>query len=62
LAVESKFITSDMIETTEFPHLVQKYQVMGVPKTVINEDHFVVGALPEEKMLEEIMKAVQKVV
>ena len=51
-----------MVETTEFPHLAQKYQVMGVPKTVINEDHFVVGALPEEKLLEEIMKAVRKVV
>jgi predicted DsbA family dithiol-disulfide isomerase len=60
--VESEFITSDMVETTEFPHLVQKYQVMGVPKTVINEDHFVVGAFPKEKMLEEIMKAVKKVV
>jgi predicted DsbA family dithiol-disulfide isomerase len=60
--VESEFISSDMVETTEFPHLAQKYQVMGVPKTMINEDHFVVGALPEEKLIEEIMKAVHKVV
>lgn len=51
-----------MVETTEFPHLAQRYQIMGVPKTVINENNFVVGALPEEKMLEEIMKATHKVV
>lgn len=62
LAVESELVTADMIETSEFPHLVQKYQVMGVPKTVINETSFVMGAVPEEKMIEEITKAVRQVV
>lgn len=49
-----------MVESTEFPHLVQRYQVFGVPKTIINEHHSVSGAIPEEKMLSEIVKAVQK--
>jgi predicted DsbA family dithiol-disulfide isomerase len=51
-----------MVESTEFPHLMQKYQVMGVPKTVINEKFSVVGAVPEEKILQEITQAVQKTV
>ena len=58
--MESDFITSDMIEATEFPHLVNKYGVMEVPRTIINETDSVDGAVPEEKILSEIMKALQK--
>jgi len=61
-AIECDFVTADMVETSEFPHLVQKYQVMGVPKTVINEEFSLLGAVPEEKMLEEITKAAGKAV
>jgi hypothetical protein len=35
------------VEATEFPHLSNKYSVMGVPCTVINETTFVEGAAPE---------------
>jgi predicted DsbA family dithiol-disulfide isomerase len=51
-----------MIEGTEFPHLIQKYGVFGVPRTVINEDFSVEGAVPEEKLLSEITTAVKKAV
>jgi predicted DsbA family dithiol-disulfide isomerase len=51
-----------MIEASEFPHLVNKYGVFGVPKTIINETFSVEGAAPEEKILAEIMKAIQKTV
>jgi glutaredoxin-like protein len=61
-AIECDFITADMVETSEFPHLVQKYQVMGVPKIVVNEEFSVLGAVPEEKVLEEITKAAHKIV
>ena len=57
LAIESDYITSDMVESVEFPHLAQKYEVFSVPKIVINETHTFVGAFPEEKFAEEIMKA-----
>jgi len=57
LALESEYITSDMVESTEFPHLANKYGVMGVPKTVINETFGFEGALPESAFLDEIMKA-----
>jgi predicted DsbA family dithiol-disulfide isomerase len=58
--MESDFITSDMIEAAEFPHLVNKYGVMGVPRTIINETDSIDGAVTEEIFLSEIMKALQK--
>lgn len=57
LALESEYITSDMVESAEFPHLVNKYGVMGVPKVVINEEFGFEGALPESSFVEEVMKA-----
>jgi glutaredoxin-like protein len=57
LALESEYITSDMIESAEFPHLVNKYGVMGVPKVVINEKFGFEGALPETSFVEEVVKA-----
>lgn len=47
-------IKSDMVEATEFPHLARKYNVMGVPRTIINENDFIEGAVPEEMLLEKI--------
>ena len=37
LALASDLVTADMVEATEFPHLAQRYQVRGVPLTVVNE-------------------------
>lgn len=52
----NKNIKADMVEATEFPHLSNKYSVMGVPRTVINENDFIEGAAPEEMVLEKINK------
>lgn len=49
-----------MVEATEFPHLAIKYQVRGVPRTVINESHFVDGLVPEAVMLEKLLLALGK--
>ncbi len=57
MAIENERITADMVEVIEFPHLAQKYNVMGVPKIVINETREIVGAVPEEILLEEIKAA-----
>ncbi len=58
MAVESEFITSSMVEATEFPHLSNKYGVSGVPHTVIgNSPQPMVGAYPEHAALEMIMAA-----
>ena len=49
-----------MVEATEFPHLSINYQVRGVPRTVINESHFVEGMVPEAVMLEKLLLALGK--
>lgn len=53
-------ITSNMIEVSEFPHLGEKYNVMGVPRTVINDLEFQEGAAPEEVIIEKIKKAIAR--
>ena len=60
MALESDQIRADGIEAIEFPHLAIKYQVQGVPRTVINETHFVDGAVPEPMMVEGVLKALGK--
>lgn len=59
MAIESPFITADMIEASEFPHLVHKYNIFGVPKTVINETISFEGAVPENVFLENVLKAIK---
>ncbi len=56
-AMASPKIRSDMIEVIEFPQLGEKYQVMGVPKTVINDLVEFEGAVPEDYFLEKILEA-----
>lgn len=56
LAIESDLITADMVEVIEFPHLGNKYQVMGVPRTVINETIHIEGAVPEPMLMREFAK------
>lgn len=57
-ALESSHIKADMIESTEFPHLTQKYNVIGVPKTIINETVSIEGAVPEDIFLEKVLNSV----
>ena len=56
-AMESDLITADMVESVEFPHLANKYQVYGVPRTVINETVHQEGAVPEPMMLAKLLEA-----
>lgn len=56
-AMESDLITADTVEVGEFPHLVQKYQISGVPKTIINDAGAVVGRVPEEVLLDAVLEA-----
>jgi len=56
LAMLNENIVADMIEATEFPELSEKYQVMAVPKVVINGKHSFEGALPENMFLENIQE------
>jgi glutaredoxin-like protein len=58
MAMASDLVTADMVEAVEFPELATKYGVMGVPRTVINEDASIEGAAPEHLVLARIKAAV----
>jgi predicted DsbA family dithiol-disulfide isomerase len=59
MALESPRIKADVIEVGEFPRLAQRYQVRGVPTTVLNEQTLVVGAMDEHMLLEQVMKVAE---
>ena len=59
-AMANRNITADMVETSEFPHLAVKYNVQGVPHTVINEEHAVIGPKPEIDFAREVLAAIGK--
>ncbi|MGD0993913.1 MAG: thioredoxin family protein [Candidatus Bathyarchaeia archaeon] len=55
LAIESDLVKADVIETSEFPDLALKYNVIGVPKIVINEKVEFVGAFNEDLFAEHVL-------
>ena len=58
MAIESPSITAAMVEATEFPHLASRYQVSGVPHTVIGDSQQpIIGALPEAAAVDLVLAA-----
>jgi len=55
IAIENKFVTGDMVEATEFPHLSMRYNVRGVPRTMVGEEFPIEGALPENAYIQKIV-------
>ncbi len=51
-------IRADMVDGSIFPEMSRKYDVTGVPKTIINGTHSFDGALPAGSVFMEILKAV----
>lgn len=50
-------IRAEGVEATEFPELANRFNVRGVPQTVINSGAgSVVGAVPEQNLMAEIMR------
>jgi predicted DsbA family dithiol-disulfide isomerase len=45
-----------VVGATEFPDLVRRYRVTGVPKTVVNGEVEILGALPEEQFVERALR------
>ncbi|SIS51342.1 protein disulfide oxidoreductase [Alicyclobacillus vulcanalis] len=56
-AMESPLITASMVEATEFPDWATRFNVYGVPKTVINDSEAcsLEGAVPEDVLLEQVL-------
>ena len=55
-AMASEHVRADMVAAGEFPQLSQRYQVMAVPKTVINETTSFEGAVPEDIFLQRVLE------
>lgn len=56
LAVANAGVRADMVDAAEFPQLVNRYDVHGVPLTVVNGHRGFEGALPAEQAVLEILK------
>ena len=54
MAIANSRVVADVVEISEFMDLAQRYQVRGVPKTVINDAAEFLGNVPEETFLEHI--------
>jgi predicted DsbA family dithiol-disulfide isomerase len=59
LAIENEHITADVVEVSEFIDMAQLYRVQGVPKTVVNDRIEILGAVPEPRFLQEVLKAIE---
>jgi len=59
MAMESDKITAEAIEATEFPDLARQYRVMAVPRTIINDQAVIEGAMPESIFIRRIAEAIQ---
>jgi predicted DsbA family dithiol-disulfide isomerase len=59
LAIENEHITADVVEVSEFIDMAQRYQVQGVPKIVVNDRIEMVGAYPEPRFMQEVLKAIE---
>jgi len=55
MAFASPHITAYAVEATEFPDLARRYQVTGVPKTIVNEEVEILGALPQDAFVEQAL-------
>jgi hypothetical protein len=54
LAMVSPRITAEVIEVQEFPELAEKYQIRGVPMTVVSDAETLMGAVPAIQLVEAV--------
>jgi hypothetical protein len=47
MAAANENISATTVQATEFYDLASRFRVTGVPKTVVNEEIEILGALPE---------------
>lgn len=60
LALSNPNVRADMVEAQEFPELSRRYGVYGVPRTVINEETHIEGAVPESIGILYVLQAAGK--
>ena len=59
MAFAAPTITAVAVEATEFPDLARKYQVSGVPKTVVNDALEILGALPQDMYIDQVLSVLE---
>jgi hypothetical protein len=57
MAMASDLVRAEVIDAEEFPELSRRYNVSGVPKTLLNYQMEFVGAAPEGFVLDKILTA-----
>jgi alkyl hydroperoxide reductase subunit AhpF len=57
MAATNPLVTAYAVEVTEYPDLVQRYRVTGVPKTVVDDQVEILGAIPEEDFVGQALAA-----
>ena len=55
-AIASPLVSTVAIDATEFPDLVRRYNVNGVPKTIVNDTMEIMGAAPEQEFIAAIAR------
>ena len=58
MSIASVRVRSECVEATQFPELSRQYQVMAVPKIVINDRVEFEGAIPEGDFVNAVLQAV----
>jgi hypothetical protein len=56
MAIENPHVTAAIFEANEFPDLIDRYAISGVPKIVVNEQIELVGALPEHVFVPQVLQ------
>lgn len=56
MALASAKVRSVVVEANEYPELSDRFQVQGVPRTVVNRSGAFVGSLPEPMFVDSVMK------
>ena len=57
MAMASDLVRAEVIDAEEFPDLSKRYNVSGVPKTLLNYQTEFLGAAPEPFFLEKVLGA-----
>jgi predicted DsbA family dithiol-disulfide isomerase len=57
MAMETPRVQAEVVAVQEFPHLAQMFAVRAVPKTVVNGMVEVLGAVPEQVLLQRVLIA-----
>lgn len=57
MALAAPLVSATAISAVEYPDLIRRYRVTGVPKIVVNDRVELLGAQPEEVFVEAAVEA-----